>query len=521
MQVFESAITEFVGLATHAAQVYYHAPELPLGVLEKMLSVAKHLMRVDLPNMDTVITQRGSQNLIIPEGLVAYQEPLYLRNLKSGYFQQERRGQNTFIKPGKRFQTHGEWASLTGKPYFPQIESATRALVEIWNSVKFEGLMLVDMCRKNDGGLTFLTADLEIAILRVRWFLAEPEGLRSQPRDYRGEFENALDAFRDKHKILVKARELLEKASGECPGLAAQSLLASVIPLPSDSIFMKMLDELYKVVCEGGRAIFDAAPNAMTGLTNAVQRMSCMSQEQKFTERGTPEAFLTRIYYWLLALSGVSKPDLYTKNAFAVVGGDRPVVAACDLRDFTSKLNTAESRGGTIGKPEICEWFSRVRAVVRNWWLAFGGTLSRTGVEEGDSFFACFQTVGQAVVASAWAVSHLDLLDKCVRGAPVDLGHAALIGVQKRTDTRVIDGVDVSSAANELFHQIKDVKDRDQWLRDRGSALFIPQSLLHECAGLEACLKTRLPNGLSLLNSLEAAGMVFSHRDEPTATDSV
>lgn len=76
----------------------------------------------------------------------------------------------------------------------------------------------------------------------------------------------------------------------------------------------------------------------------------------------------------------------------------------------------------------------------------------------------------------------------------------------------MVDGVDLASAANELFHQIKELKEQQASLRGTGSTLFVPESALHECQGLEGRVRTRLPNGLCLLNSLAAAGMTFPRR---------
>lgn len=514
MIIFESKITEFIGLACYLANRYYSVKEIPLGPVEKMLSIAKHLFDIDIPNLETVITPRGSQHLVMP-GLIAYQKPLYIRNLPSRYFTIETRGHSTFLKPTKEF---GDSLNiLVGKPYFSDFDSCLHALVELWSVIKYNGLMLIDMTRLCDGGIRFLVADLENAVTQLLRYIQGGNHIPSA-LDYRNRFENALDAFRDKTKVLQNASDLFSRAEAECRSPRVCSLLHRLTPLHTSSVFFALLQELYNLVSDVGRSILANSPDTRDRIHNAIKRFNGWSQ-QKLAISNTPsenlEQFLKSLDAWLLALCGLSRPELYLEKSFSAVGGERPAIAATDFRKFTLKLDNIESKFGTIGTREVYEWFGRVRATVRNWWVVFNGALSATGVEEGDAFFACFPTTKQAIHASALAVCHLELLDSCSFGALADLRCSVKIGVEKRTAARIINGVDISTAANDLFHTLGDMEDRCESLQHKGSLLFANSSTLQEYGDLQKYVKETVGENIIILDHEGIAKSLFAKTEKP------
>jgi hypothetical protein len=450
--VYESPITEFIGLMCHAAREDHRVDALPLGAVEKMLVLAVDALHLRIPFLETTVTPRGRMVVCCREAVVADLARDHVRNLKSRYF-----AVVTDPKPlvCPRPQTAERLEEIVGKSYYAQYDGAARCLVELWKAIGVQGLMLLSILQAGDGGIGLLVADIEFALDAIKGWrerrYCREEALRR--------LENALDAFRDKRKMIERAREVFAKALMECRNLQAKAMVRRCSPeLPAEE-FLKLLGELHDLTRKVGHGMIKRQ-NANAIVSESLMRIRSWSRigvgDASSTDHGVePDAgFHDAVYRWLWALAGERRPDELAGRTLAVSGGERPAIAAADIRRFTETMTRLQDEHHTIGKAEIHQWFTRIRTIPKNWWVLLGGALSGTSLEEGDSFFGCFADVRSAVVSSALAVYHLNLRDAAL---PRDgrLRFGLRIAVGRGTSAVVMDGVDISAAANKMFHLLK------------------------------------------------------------------
>lgn len=501
--IFEGHCCEFIGLLCYLAERGYRRQGVHLGAVEKMIAIAHDHLDVVIPEVESTIGPRGTLNLYRPSTVVAASQSFYLRDIQSRYFWLETRGRQHFFRLADGFVQN--LRLLTARDYYDEYESAGRALVEMWSVIGYSGLMLIDMLAHGDGGIKFLVADLEFALRNAWGFLSasSDSGNVARPDEWRLRFENSLDAYRDKIKAIEESALKLELAKASCTSPKAQVLLTRLKPADAVSPLMGVVQCLYEDVKRVGLMIFSSEPpEVISGVVRRLRDVVAGGEEAKIVvgrdDRETAfRMFCEMAERWFRALAGRSRVDEAASRTIANVQGARVYSAVCDIRGFSTRLRESERQHGSLMEPVSVEWFRRICAIVRGWWLLFGGTLSNTAIQEGDLFFASFKHGWQAIEASALAVSHLQMLQ---RYADESTSYEVKVAVGRGEPTVSYDGVDLSTVGNRLFHMTKRLAERKDLARNAGSILLGHVSLFEDNLTMKAHITEAIDGEGSILD---------------------
>jgi hypothetical protein len=439
--------------------------------------VASCYLEVPLP-IETFVTTRGTQTKH-RRGIIA-EDSEYTRALRSKHFDVTERGQHTFFRDSTVFSE--ELPSLTRKPYYGALDGAARALLEIHKHEHLGGLLLFDLHRLGDGGASFLAADLELAALGLHEFAESRTSLsvavpRHDPRVVIGQ---ALDAYRDKAKVLRDSAGMLGRLRQKCTHPLARRLLSQIRSSPTASPVFAVLKRLYDILYSLSQKLF-VSPEDLTAHFAAASRdleaivRPARPRPPELRGTGTVAQFFLKFHSLLRAVSAKVDSSYRDRFRLSQIGGDRGAVAACDLRKFTRTLEEVETQRGSLKFRDVEQWFARSRAAVHNWWICFGGALSETSQEKGDSFFGAFVDPLDGLWASVLAVAHLNLLQSQLPNESSLLQYRVVIVLNDRSAiVQIIDGVDISPAVNEAFHIMESVKSHPTISSAPGSVLLCP-----------------------------------------------
>ncbi len=441
----ENQITEFIALTSYTSERLKGEKKVPLGAVEKMLSISRNILNVSIEYMDTKIFRRGSVNLWQPNFLVVERPPLVLESLESRYYDKETTGDGTAFTYTDRFMNKID--ILRTKAYLFQYESTIAELIDIW---KTEGglsnLTFIDMFRNDDGGMSFLIGDLEIIAsdiydyVRKTFYLErpqKPETIERRKQETDKKITDTVGSLKEKIALLKSSGLIKERLGSGIKSILRKNLLARVRTFPPDSILYDLVEGVssyllktwevirlltmefsrqMKLFPEPGISKSAMLKELESLLISMHELKSCALREKVPADDvliGTLQKILDEVGLWNRALLGKFDFTYFLAHQRNVMGYESPRshISFYDIKKSSYILDFLTRNISSPVLRKYHEWFKRITAVPKNWSILFGGKISPKEENAGDKLSAYFDNFSGCMFSTALSMYHLLMLD--------------------------------------------------------------------------------------------------------------
>ncbi len=494
----ENQLTEFIALTSFSSERLKGQREVPLGVIEKILSISHNMLNIPIEGMETKIYRRGSVNFMLHDSLVVEKQPISLESLDSKYFDKEKKPKGTTFSYTETFRKKID--IIVQKSYMLNYENAITELIEIWkNEGGLLNLTFFDLFRIGYGGISFVIGGLEIILDDIYWYarktlylddLSKPDDFRVRQNRLKStdkKIRNTLVSVFEKIDILKNADKFRLRLGDGIQSLLRKRLLVKTKSFPSNSVFFDIVEALASCLLRVWEIIryipieyskqmqlFSKTNSSNnTKMNNIIRQLEYILESlwkfKGWSKKQKPdtenllieiiEMILTEIKLWNRALLGQYDFNFFSINQRSTTIYDKPrnSIAFYDIKKSSYILNIVKNKSSYPILRQYSQWFKRITAVPKNWAILFGGEISPKEENAGDKLSAYFDSSLSCVRSVAMSMYHLDMLDK-ISEHPFQFQARAGLG---EADVFVAGEQEHSLLINYIAHAIEKLADLD------------------------------------------------------------
>lgn len=450
MKTLETQLTEFIALTCYSAERLKGIHKVPLGVLEKIISIVRNTLNIPIEFTETYVYRRGSQNVQQLDMMVARTIPISLEALDSKLFDRERIHDKTIFNYSQNFICNFE--KISKRPYVTEYETSICELIDVWQAPGgLDNLIFIDLLSDQDAGMSQLIGGLEIIsndiynYSRSVFYIGESRNAESHDvlnkklKATTKKIEITLAGVREKINILRHSDEIRAKLLGEKPSLLRKKLLTGKIAYTADSTFYEIVEVLTQILentweliyslsakKEKQMELFGEGQIELLDSDNKIQVLNKLlssffaatgrSIKQDYAQEeelfGTIVEILIETNRWCRALLGYYDHKYFNENAHDEHHKPREIVTFYDIKKSTKILEEADRNDSTFILKEFRSWFEKITSIPKNWSILFGGKISSKKENAGDKLSAYFQSSSAAIESASLALFHLRIKDK-------------------------------------------------------------------------------------------------------------
>jgi hypothetical protein len=447
----ENQLTEFISLACYSAERLHGISGVPHSVIEKMLSIANKVLNIHIENLETIIYRHASQNVLTFSGLIIQNPPIPLVKVQSRLFRIAKGS-------GKKKQFNFEYTkrflnifpNLMSKSYMFEYENAISEILSIWRcDGELDNLLYIDMLRTNDGGLSFLIADLERVVIDIdeyvnsNFYLEKGESFKRRDdriKNTNHKINSTLGSLHKKIMILRDCEKVEDRLTKGKISIMRKYLLENARPFPADTYMFILVEsiaaclsrtwELVKtlpIIKIDEEDLFisfetgcDKLIEQLKNILNILLENTCNSEplEEKEFENVNDEivyvvrSILHEISKWNRAFLGCYDSQYFSQHERKNINKVRHSILFYDIKGSTKHLEALDKQFSISFMSDYDLWFNKITAIPKNWGILFGAGISSRNECAGDKLSCYFCHSNAPIYSAGVALHHLKMLNK-------------------------------------------------------------------------------------------------------------